>query len=237
MDFVRLSNFEGPLDLLLHLVKEGNTDIFDINIVEITDKYLEYIRKEESLNINVSSDYLVMAAELMYLKSKSLLPSDNTKNDDLEEEITRESLIDKLLEYQRYKEVTFSLKELEKERKNIYVKNPEKVSDYISSRIVGESSIDDLIAAFKSFLVRQELDKPLETTITKKEYSVRERKIGIKNILFQKKRVYLDELFEEFNKPYIVVTFLSILEMVKERDIIVKQDRNFDKILIELRDV
>ena len=237
MDFVRLSNFEGPLDLLLHLVKEGNTDIFDINIVEITDKYLEYIRKEESLNINVSSDYLVMAAELMYLKSKSLLPSDNTKNDDLEEDITRESLIDKLLEYQRYKEVTFSLKELEKERKNIYVKNPEKVSDYISSRIVGESSIDDLIAAFKSFLVRQELDKPLETTITKKEYSVRERKIGIKNILFQKKRVYLDELFEEFNKPYIVVTFLSILEMVKERDIIVKQDRNFDKILIELRDV
>ncbi len=237
MNFVRLSNFEGPLDLLLHLVKEGNTDIFDINIVEITDKYLEYIRKEESLNINVSSDYLVMAAELMYLKSKSLLPSDNTKNDDLEEEITRESLIDKLLEYQRYKEVTFSLKELEKERKNIYVKNPEKVSDYISSKIVGESSIDDLIAAFKSFLVRQELDKPLETTITKKEYSVRERKIGIKNILFQKKRVYLDELFEEFNKPYIVVTFLSILEMVKERDIIVKQDRNFDKILIELRDV
>lgn len=237
MDFVRLSNFEGPLDLLLHLVKEGNTDIFDINIVEITDKYLEYIRKEESLNINVSSDYLVMAAELMYLKSKSLLPSDNTKNDDLEEDITRESLIDKLLEYQRYKEVTFSLKELEKERKNIYVKNPEKVSDYISSKIVGESSIDDLIAAFKSFLVRQELDKPLETTITKKEYSVRERKIGIKNILFQKKRVYLDELFEEFNKPYIVVTFLSILEMVKERDIIVKQDRNFDKILIELRDV
>ncbi len=237
MDFVRLSNFEGPLDLLLHLVKEGNTDIFDINIVEITDKYLEYIRKEESLNINVSSDYLVMAAELMYLKSKSLLPSDNTKNDDLEEDITRESLIDKLLEYQRYKEVTFSLKELEKERKNIYVKNPEKVSDYISSKIVGESSIDDLIAAFKSFLVRQELDKPLETTITKKEYSVRERKSGIKNILFQKKRVYLDELFEEFNKPYIVVTFLSILEMVKERDIIVKQDRNFDKILIELRDV
>lgn len=237
MDFVRLSNFEGPLDLLLHLVKEGNTDIFDINIVEITDKYLEYIRKEESLNINVSSDYLVMAAELMYLKSKSLLPSDNTKNDDLEEDITREILIDKLLEYQRYKEVTFSLKELEKERKNIYVKNPEKVSDYISSKIVGESSIDDLIAAFKSFLVRQELDKPLETTITKKEYSVRERKSGIKNILFQKKRVYLDELFEEFNKPYIVVTFLSILEMVKERDIIVKQDRNFDKILIELRDV
>ena len=102
MDFVRLSNFEGPLDLLLHLIKEGNTNIFDINIVEITDKYLEYIKREESLNINVSSEYLVMAAELMYIKSKSLLPSDNTKEEQ-EDEITKEKLINKLLDYQRYK--------------------------------------------------------------------------------------------------------------------------------------
>lgn len=237
MDFVRLSNFEGPLDLLLHLVKEGNTDIFDINIVEITDKYLDYIKKEESLNINVSSEYLVMAAELMQIKSKSLLPSDNTKNDDSDEEISKENLINKLLEYQRYKEVTASFKELEKERKNIYVKSPEIIKEYTSSKIEGESSIDDLISAFKSFLERQELDKPLETTITKKEYSIRERKNGIRSVLAKKKKVYLDELIEEYNKSYIVVTFLSILEMAKERDIIVKQDRNFDKILIELRDM
>ncbi len=236
MDFIRLSNFEGPLDLLLHLVKEGNTDIFDINIVEITDKYLEYIRREESLNINVSSEYLVMAAELMYLKSKSLLPMDNTKEDDSEEEITKENLINKLLEYQRYKEITSSFKELEKERKNIFVKGPEKIEGYTSNVVEGEASVNDLLNAFKSFLERQELDKPLETTITKKEYSVRERKRGIKNILNIKKKVYLDELLEEYNKPYIVVTFLSILEMVKESEIVVNQDKNFDKILVELRD-
>ncbi len=236
MDFIRLSNFEGPLDLLLHLVKDGNTSILDINIVEITDKYLEYIRREESLNINVSSEYLVMAAELIYLKSKSLLPRDNTKEEDTDEEITKENLINKLLEYQRYKEVTSSFKELESERKNIYIKPPEKVSDYIDNKIEGEASIDDLLMAFKSFLERQELDKPLETTIARKEYSVRERKSGIRNILKDKKKVYLDELIEEYNKPYIVVTFLSILEMVKERDVIINQDKNFDKILVELRD-
>jgi len=237
MNFVRLSNFEGPLDLLLHLIKEGNTSIFDINIVEITDKYLEYIRMEESLNINVSSEYLVMAAELMQIKSKSLLPSDNVKEDDTEEEITKENLINKLLEYQKYKEVTSSFKELEKERKNIYIKGPEKVSEYIDNKLDGEASVEELLKAFKSFLERQELDKPLETTIAKKEYSVRERKSGIRNILRDKKRVYLDELIEEYNKPYIVVTFLSILEMVKERDVIINQDKNFDKILVELRDM
>ena len=237
MDFIRLSNFEGPLDLLLHLVKDGNTNIFDINIVEITDKYLNYIKNEESLNINVSSEYLVMAAELMYLKSKSLLPMDNSKEEDDTDEITKENLINRLLEYQRYKEITGKFKELEKERKEIYIKGPEKIREYTSEKIEGEASVEDLLNAFKSFLERQELDKPLETTITKKEYSVKERKSGIRNILKDKKKVYLDELIEEFNKPYIVVTFLSILEMVKERDVIIFQNKNFDKILVELRDM
>ena len=79
MDFIRLSNFEGPLDLLLHLIKEGNTSIFDIDIADITDKYLEYINKEKEINNNFFLEYLVMAAELMYLKSKSLLPNENNK--------------------------------------------------------------------------------------------------------------------------------------------------------------
>jgi len=235
MDYITIDNFEGPLDLLLHLVKESNVDIFDISIVEITDKYLEYIKREEGLNINISSTYLVMAAELMYLKSKSLLPSLN-KEEDSVEEITRENLINKLLEYKKYKELTPRFKELEEERKKIYIKGPEKISDYTENNYNGEASIDDLLDAFKKFLERKDMEKPLETTITSREYSVRERKSGIRNILKIKKRTYLDELFEEYNKPYIVVTFLSILEMVKEKDIFVKQDKNFDKILVELRD-
>ena len=235
MDYISIDNFEGPLDLLLHLVKESNIDIFNISIVEITDKYLEYINREDNLNINISSSYLVMAAELMYLKSKMLLPSTN-KEDENDEEITREKLINKLLEYKKYKELTPKFKELEEERKKIFIKGPEKVSEYTENHFDGEASVEDLLNAFKKFLERKDLEKPLETTITSKEYSVRERKNGIRDVLMTKKRAYLDDLFEEYNKPYIVVTFLSILEMVKEKDVSIKQDKNFDKILIELRD-
>lgn len=236
MDYISIDNFEGPLDLLLHLVKESNIDILDIKIEEITDKYLNYINHEKELNIDISSSYLVMAAELMYLKSKSLLPL-NKKEDDIEddEEITREKLINKLLEYKKYKEMTPIFKELEEERKKIYIKAPEKVSNYVSHNLCGEESIDNLVEAFKKFLNRKDLEKPLETTITKREYSVRKRKDDIKNILKIKKKVYLEDLFEEYNKPFVVVTFLSILEMVKEKEVAIKQNKNFDNILIELR--
>ena len=235
MDYITIDNFEGPLDLLLHLVRESNIDIYNIRVVEITDKYLEYINREKELNINISSSYLVMAAELMYLKSKSLLPSIN-KDEETDEEITRENLINKLLEYKKYKELTPRFKELEEERRKIYIKGPEKISEYRENSYDGEASVDDLFNAFKKFLERKDLEKPLETTITSKEYSVRERKSGIRNILKTKRRAYLEELFEEYNRAYAVVTFLSILEMVKEKDIIIKQDKNFDKILVELRD-
>ena len=233
MDYITIDNFEGPLDLLLHLVKESNIDIFDISIVEITDKYLEYINKED--NINVSSSYLVMAAELMYLKSKSLLPSIN-KEDETEEEITRENLINKLIEYKKYKELTPKFKELEEERRKIYIKGPEKINEYKENNYNGEATVEELFNAFRKFLERKDLEKPLETTITSKEYSVRERKSCIRKILNIKKKAYLEELFEEDNKAFVVVTFLSILEMVKEKDIVIKQDKNFDRILIELRD-
>lgn len=234
MDYITIDNFSGPLDLLLHLVKESNIDVLDIKIEEITDKYLTYIKSQKDLNINISSSYLVLSAELMYLKSKSLLPqSKNNEEDD--EEITREKLINKLLEYKKYKEVTSVFKTLEEERGKIYIKGPEKISDYQENTYSGEGEVNDLIEAFKKFLERKELEKPMETTITTKEYSVKERKINIKNILKEKKKVSLEDLIEEYNKPYIVVTFLSILEMVKEKEVLIKQENNFEKILIELR--
>ena len=140
-----------------------------------------------------------------------------------------------MIEYKRYKEMTPVFKELEEERKKIYIKAPEKVSNYVDNTLVREASVDDLIEAFKRFLERKEEEKPLETTIARKEYSVKERKNNIRNILKVKKKAYLEELFEEYNRPVVVVTFLSILEMVKEKSVVISQDRNFDKILIELR--
>ena len=239
MDYsIKINEFEGPLDLLLHLIKQSNIDIYDIEISEITKQYLDYINKMEELNINVASSYIVMAAELMEIKSKSLLPKkeDEEENED-EEEVSKENLINKLIEYKKYKEMTPSFKELESNRQNIYIKSPEKLNNYLDETIVneGDTSINDLVDAFKKFLERKNLEKPITTKITNKEYSVKERKHNIKNILKEKKKVLFTELFEENNTSFIIVTFLSILEMTKEKEVIIKQDTNFSNITIELK--
>lgn len=235
MDYnIKIDAFEGPLDLLLHLIKEKNVDIYDISIEEITKSYLDYINKMEELNINIASSYLVMAAELMEIKSKSLLPKVENEEDNEEEEVSRENLINKLVEYKKYKEMTEVFKELEMNRNNIYIKPPENINNYINNEIYNEEiEIDKLVEAMKNFLNRKELEKPLKTKITNKEYSVKERKNSIRNIIRNKKRVEFTELFEEYNKSYIAVTFLSVLELAKEHELKISQDKNFDNIFIE----
>jgi len=239
MDYsIKINEFEGPLDLLLHLIKQSNIDIYDIEISEITKQYLDYINKMEELNINIASSYIVMAAELMEIKSKSLLPKkEDEELEEDEEVVSKENLINKLIEYKKYKEMAPSFKELELNRQNIYVKSPERLNKYIDEKITNDSdaSVDDLIDAFKKFLERKNLEKPITTKITNKEYSVKERKNNIKNILREKKKVLFTELFEEHNTSFIIVTFLSILEMTKEKEIIIKQDTNFSDISIELK--
>jgi len=239
MDYsIKIDSFEGPLDLLLHLIKEDNIDIYDISIDKITKQYLDYINKMEELNINVASSYIVMAAELMEIKSKSLLPCDKEEDTtDEAEEVSREALINKLIEYKKYKEITSTFKELEEVRKNIYIKSPENVNNYVDEKIVndGEVSLDDLLNAFSLYLERKKLERPLNTKITNKEYSVKDRKKSIRNALMTKKKMEFTELFEEVNVSYVVVTFLSILEMTKESVIDIKQENNFDKIYFELK--
>ena len=239
MDYsVKIDEFEGPLDLLLHLIKEDNIDIYDISIDKITKDYLDYINKMEELNINVASSYLVMASELMEIKSKSLLPSNKKEEvSENEEEVSRERLISKLIEYKKYKEITNSFKELESLRKEIYIKSPENIKNYIDEKITNDNDIgiNDLLNAFSLFLERKKLEKPINTKITNKEYSVKERKSSIRNILKERKKLEFTELFNEYNKSFIVVTFLSILEMTKDNEIDLKQEDNFSKIYIELK--
>ena len=238
MDYrIKIDEFEGPLDLLLHLIKEANIDIKDIEINEITKQYLDYINKMEELNINVAASYLVMAAELMEIKSKSLLPISEEETSEDEEIISKENLINKLIEYEKYKNMIGTFKDMESDRQNIYVKAPERISNYVDNVIVNEddTSVDDLVEAFKKFLERVDKEKPITTKITNKEYSVKERKKNIRNILKEKKKVLFTELFSEKNTSFIVVTFLSILEMTKEKEITIRQDNNFNDIIIELK--
>lgn len=239
MDYsVKIDEFEGPLDLLLHLIKQSNINIQDIDISVITAQYLDYINKMDELNINVAASYLVMAAELMEIKSKSLLPrTEEESPEEDDEEVSKESLINKLIEYQKYKDMTSVFKDMELSRQEIYIKSPEKTSNYLDEQIKnnGDTTVDDLVKAFMNFLDRKDKEKPLETKITTKEYSIKKRKQHIKELLKDKKKVLFTELFEEKNIPFIVVTFLSILEMTKEHDVIIRQDANFKDIIIELK--
>ncbi len=229
--------FEGPLDLLLHLIKEANIDIFEIKISEITDQYLAYITKMEELDLNIGSEYLVMAADLIEMKSKELLP--NTEENEEDEEDPKTELINRLIEYQKYKEVTEKLKELEEERSEFYSKVPSVLDEFKDDnlKINEDLSLEDIIKAFANLKEKQILEKPLNTVVTKKEYSVHTRSTEILNKLKTKKQINFDELFETFTKDYVVVTFLSILDLAKKQSITIKQDRNLGNITLLAKDV
>jgi len=227
-----INDFEGPLDLLLHLIKESNIDIVDIKIEEITKQYLDYIKAMEEMNLDIASEYLVMAAELIEMKSKIYLPVEKQENIDDYEEDTRENLINRLLEYEKYKESTSLFKKLESDRKEIYTIPIYNLSELSETKVENELSISVLLDAFNDFLLRKEKDKPLNTKITKKEYSVSVRSSEIKKIISKRKKVEFEELFDIITKEYVVVTFLSILDLAKKQEITIKQDDNFKKIYL-----
>ena len=235
---VNINEFEGPLDLLLHLIKKSNISINEISIDEITKQYLEYINKMEELNLDIASEYLVMAAELIEIKSSSLLPRQEIEEDEFEED-PKEKLIKRLLEYEQYKNLTGTFKELEEYRKEIYTKEPDNMLEYKDSNDNTDYGVDlnDLIEAFSKFLKEKELDKPLATKVSTKEYSVGKRSFEIRNILKEKKKIEFSELFDICTKEYVVVTFLAILAMSRKQEIDIEQESNFKNIIIKEKGV
>lgn len=228
-----INDFEGPLDLLLHLIKSNKMEISDINLESITNQYLGFINKMKEESIDVASEYLVMASELVHLKSKILV---NIKDDsDDEYEInTVEDLQERLLEYERIKDITNTFKDLENKRLDFYTKIPSNLDEYKKDIPLDNNiTLDDLINAFEMFLNREKLKKPINTRVTKKELSVDDRIIGIRKIFENRKKINFTELFDNFNKPYIIVTFLSVLEMSKNNEISIKQEDNFGNIILE----
>ena len=131
-----IDKFQGPLDLLLHLIKESDIDIFDINISEVTQQYLNYIDSMEKLNLNIDSEYLVMAAELIEMKSRELLPNETSESDDDYEESPKDNLINRLIEYQKYKDLSLEFKNLESNRKLMYSKLPSELNEFKSDEVI-----------------------------------------------------------------------------------------------------
>lgn len=236
---ITLSNFEGPLDLLLHLVKETKMDIYEVNISLIIERYLEYINSLKDLNIDIASEYLVMAADLIHIKSKKLINKDFESENKEEETFieSEEDLKKKLKMYEQYKKIGESLSKLEENRKDYYTKLPENLSEYREedTKLSTDISIEDLINAFLRFKDREKYIKPINTRVTKKELSVHERIVSIRNVIKEKKKLNFVELFDSFKKDYVIVTFLSILEMAKNNEISLTQSDNFQDIMIEGR--
>lgn len=230
-----INDFEGPLDLLLHLVRTAKMDIYEIDTKYIIDKYLEFIESIDKYDLDDASEYLVMAAELIHLKSRLLLNLD-TEEEQSEYSInSEEDLKNKLIEYERYQQVTSVFKELEEKRSEFFTKIPESLKEYSDddNHLEGNMDAELLKEALMELQKRMDYQKPLNTRITRREISVEDRKKYIRDYLNVRKEAKFSELFEDYSKEMVVATFLSILDMCKNKEISLKQKHNFADIFIE----
>lgn len=239
---VKIDAFEGPLDLLLHLINRLEIDIYDIPVADITEQYLMYIHTMKELELDIASEYLVMAATLLAIKSKMFLPKHEEEpfGDNFEmdmEEDPRDELVEKLIEYKKYKEAAKELKELETERGLMFTKAPSDLSKYAkeenSEKLNLNVTIYDMISAIQKLLRRKKLQKPLATKISRQEISIEKRMAEIMEELhhFKGRKSFFD-LFPVPEKEQIVVTFLAILELIKRNEINVEQEHNFAEIFV-----
>lgn len=234
---IKINDFDGPLDLLWYLIKAHKMDIYDINIEKITKEYLSFINEHKELTIDGASEYLVMASELIHLKSKLLL-NKNDEEEDAEYEInTEDDLRNRLIEYEKLKAAADRLVELEDKRKEVLTKLPSNLSEYAdkSVKLSSDITLDDLLKAFEDYLNRKKLDEPVNKAVTKRELSVEDRCLSIKSYLHNRGKVNFLDLFDEVDKPYVIVTFLGILNLVKSREAVISQEYNFGDIYIEER--
>lgn len=239
---VKIDAFEGPLDLLLHLINRLEIDIYDIPVAQITEQYLMYIKTMNELQLDVASEFLVMAATLLAIKSKMLLPKHEETVDEQETDFTfeedpRDELVERLIEYRKYKEAALDLKTLEEERGLLYTKPPSDLSDFAkerqSERTELNVSLYDMLAAFQKLMRRKKLQRPMATKIARQEVSIEKRMSEIMECLKkQHLRVNFNDLFPLPSKEHIVVTFLAILELIKRKEINVEQQENFGEIFV-----
>jgi len=239
---VKLEVFEGPLDLLLHLIDKNKIDIYDIPIVLITEQYLEYIKQMETEDMNIMSEFLLMAATLLDIKCKMLLPKE--VNEDGEEEDPRAELVQKLLEYKMYKYMSYELKDRQFNAERSWYKDPTIPKEVLAYKepldyeeLLGDVNLQKLHSIFKETLKRKE-DKvdPVRSQfgkIEKDEINLEEKTSYIEEFIRLNKKLSFRQLLEKQNsKMEIIVTFLVVLELMKIGMIVITQDNIFDDIYI-----
>lgn len=234
----KLDNFEGPLDLLLHLIKEAKLDIATVKLADITEQYLEYMQDIKNIDMDKASEFITVAATLIEIKSKSVLPveQDETENDEEDDEAL---LLRRLKEYELFKEVGKNLKEIEDVNK-LY-RAPGKETEKVKI-VMKDMVLDQLLDAFAKLLTREELKKAVQNEqpkkIMKDRFTVAEKIISIRNFAKERMRFEFEELFDEdMTKSELINTFLALLELLKLQTIKVIQNGTFGNIVITANEV
>jgi segregation and condensation protein A len=228
---VQLEIFEGPLDLLLHLIKKNEVSITDIPIAVITEQYLATVELMQTLNLDLAGEFLVMAATLIHIKSRMLLPAGDDEPDEEEGPDPRAELVRRLLEYQRYKEAAAELEQREVLTRDVFVRAAAPVEE-AGPREFREVSVFDLLGALKRVIDR--LPKDIVHEVTLEKVTVREKMTLLLDRLRGQSRVLFEALFDSArSRMEIVVTFLAMLELVKIRAIRIFQDEPTGPIVIE----
>lgn len=238
---IKLDSFEGPLDLLLHLIDKAEVDIYDIPIAEITEQYLSTIDTMHALQLDVASEFVVMAATLLSIKSKMLLPKKEEHvfqplfDMDIEEVDPREELVQRLLEYKRYKLLAESLRDMEIGRSHVYTRPAEDLTPYIreEENTVKDVSLYDLLQALEKMVNRIRTKEPI-TKVSRDEVSIKDRMQEIRQLL--KVGGGMVRFFQLFSnsatRTEVVTTFLALLELMKAKQVTCIQNQLFQDILI-----
>jgi segregation and condensation protein A len=230
---IKLEIFEGPLDLLLYLVKKDHLNIYDIPIAKVTEQYLRYLDMMRFLNLNIAGEFLVMAATLMQIKSKMLLPPDESEGLKEEQEDPRSELIKRLLEYEKFKEIAQDLRQKESDQREIFkrpkMQDKENMAD--PQEVYFEASLFDLISAFSQAL--EDVPKELFYEVVKDEFSVEEKTHELLHLILVQQSVSVSELFSRAkSKIEVIVIFLSILELIRLKEIVARQKSVFGEVEI-----
>lgn len=237
---VKLDVFEGPLDLLLHLIKKLEIDIYDIPIADVTEQYMGYIHAMQTLELELAGEYLVMAATLMAIKSKMLLPKQELEIEEdelVEGEDPREALVAQLLEYRKFKYAAEILSDKAEERSLYYTKEPMDISQYQETTYelpTKQMSTIDLFLAFHQMLEKRKKKQPVETTITTDDVSIEQKMSLIRKQLLAlpKDGQSFDSFFTSSSKSDVVTTFMALLELMKKGSIRVEQEENYSTITL-----
>lgn len=232
---IKIDNFEGPLDLLCHLIDKNKMDIYDIKINEIADQYIEYLNQMEEMNLDIASEFIIMASTLIYLKSKSLLP----KQEEAEEELTEEELIQRIIEYKKYKEIIKKLKVNYQENSKLYLGTRENI-ELPKQEIEKEYEKDLIPNLYKTLLEKNEekINKNaenIEKIAITDNYTVTSKVKEMFKALIKNNKFVFNKLFslKEHNKQEVVTAFSGLLEMSKRDKVNTKQEDLFEDIIVE----